>query len=193
MSQRQLAFFFNQQRCTGCLTCQVACQDKNDLPAGLLYRQVREMAGGGFAERGAAGKPEVYAYYLSMSCNHCREPACVRSCPTGALQKRREDGIVCIDRDRCSGCRRCAGSCPYGAPRYDPDQGKTGKCDFCHDLLARGEPPACVAACPMRALAYGTLAELTQEYGGGDWIRGLPDPELTKPSLLLAPHRDAAR
>ncbi|HHY60255.1 MAG TPA: dimethylsulfoxide reductase subunit B [Clostridia bacterium] len=191
MGKKQLAFYLNQQRCTGCFTCQIACKDKNDLPLGQLFRRVHEVAGGGYTESGGAFRHNVYAYWISLSCNHCQEPLCVKNCPTGAMQKREEDGIVFVDQNRCIGCRYCTWSCPYGAPEYNPEKGKTGKCDFCQDLLERGEPPACVAACPMRALDFGTLEELAQKYGGVNQIKGLPDPGFTKPSLLITPHRDA--
>lgn len=192
MGKRQLGFYLDQQHCTGCATCQVACKDKHDLPPGQFFRRVWETAGGSFRAKGETVKAGVYAYWVSLSCNHCRAPLCVDHCPAGAMQKREADGIVFVDRDRCIGCRRCAAACPYGAPVYDPGEGKTGKCDFCRDLLARGKPPACVAACPNGALDWGPVEELAAQYGGVNGIKGMPDPAVTLPSLLLKPHRDAA-
>lgn len=191
MGNKQLGFYLNQERCNGCLTCQIACKDKNDLPLGQLFRRVHEVAGGGYTEIDHTFKANVFAYWISMSCNHCQDPLCVKNCPTGAMQKREEDGIVFVDQNKCIGCRYCTWSCPYSAPEYNPDKGKTGKCDFCKDLLEQGEQPACVAACPMRALDFGTMEELQAKYGGVDRIRGLPEPDTTKPSLLINPHRDA--
>ncbi len=190
---RQLAFYFEQKHCIGCSTCQVACKDKNDLAAGQLFRKVSEFAGGGYRERGAAVIPDVYAFWLSMSCNHCLKPACVASCPTGALEKRAEDGIVFIDPESCAGCLCCLESCPYGALAYNPATGKVGKCDFCRDLLAAGKPPACIAACPMRALDYGPLDELRQKYGTINRVKGMPSPDITQPALVITPHRDAVK
>jgi anaerobic dimethyl sulfoxide reductase subunit B (iron-sulfur subunit) len=188
---KQLAFHFQQERCGGCFTCQIACKDANDLDVGQNFRRVREFAGGGYQQTGKTVVHNVYAYWLSMSCNHCQQPLCVKNCPTGAMQKSAEDGVVFIDQEKCIGCRYCVMSCPYGAPQYDPKKGKTGKCDFCRHLLAQGKPPACVAACPTRVLHYGQLSELQQQYGSTRQVKGMPSPQRTNPSLVITPHRDA--
>lgn len=189
----QLAFYFEQKHCSGCNTCQIACKDKNNLPVGQLYRSVREFAGGGYRQDGPAIMHNVYAFWLSISCNHCAKPVCMEHCPSDAIIKLPENGIVYIEREKCIGCQACVRSCPYHAPQYDSKAGKTGKCDFCRDLLAEGKPPACVAACPMRALEFGPLAELREKYGPVSSTLGLPDDGLTGPSLVIAPHRDAAQ
>ena len=189
----QLAFYFEQKHCSGCSTCQIACKDKNNLPAGQLYRTVREVAGGGYRQEGAVITHNVYAFWLSVSCNHCENPVCREHCPAGAIVKLPESGIVYIDRDKCIGCQACVRCCPYHAPQFDGETRKAGKCDFCRDLLAEGKPPACVASCPMRALAFGPLAELREKYGQVASTPGLPAAELTKPALVIAPHRDAVR
>ncbi|HWR31520.1 MAG TPA: DMSO/selenate family reductase complex B subunit [Negativicutes bacterium] len=188
---KQLAFYFEQKYCSGCCTCQVACKDKNNLKVGQLFRSVHEVSGGGYRQTGAAIVQDVYAFWLSISCNHCAKPACVENCPTGALSKRAEDGIVDIDQRKCSGCQLCVRSCPYGALQLDSDMGKVRKCDFCRDLLADGKPPACIAACPMRALEYGTLDELQKKYGTVNQTLGMPDATITSPSLVISPHRSA--
>lgn len=188
---KQLGFYFEQKNCTGCKTCQTACKDKNDLEIGQLYRKVYEVAGGAYEKKGAAVVPEVYAFWVSVSCNHCINPACVKSCPVGALQKRPEDGIVTLERERCIGCRRCIKSCPYEALQYDPSAKKVGKCDFCMDELASGKDPVCVAACPMRALGYGPLEALQQKYGTCSQTKGMPDPDMIQPALVITPHRNA--
>jgi len=189
---KQLGFHIDQNRCIGCFTCQIACKDKNDLEVGQRWRRVEEIAGGGYTRVGQGLQANVYAYWISIGCNHCQDPLCVKNCPTKALYKRPEDGIVVVDEKKCIGCRYCVWSCPYGAPQYNPQKGKIGKCNFCLDLLEKGEQPACVAACPMRALHAGDLKELAQKYGGTDRIKGLPDPSITKPSILITPHRHAA-
>nr|WP_238528257.1 DMSO/selenate family reductase complex B subunit [Acetonema longum] len=165
-------------------------KNKNNLKVGQLFRKVTEYAGGGYIESNAVVTGDIYAYWISMSCNHCAEPACVKNCPTGAMQKRKEDGIVFVDPKKCIGCRYCIMSCPYGAPQYNPDTGKTGKCDLCRDLLAEGKKPACVTACPMRVLDVGPVEELRQKYGGTNYIKGMPKPS-TKPSLIMKPHKNA--
>lgn len=189
---KQLAFYVNQQVCMGCKTCQISCKDKNDLKVGQLWRRVYEVEGGGFSVVGDVVFGDVQAYYLSMSCNHCEDPACVKACPTGAMTKRAEDGVVVVDKELCIGCRYCVWACPYGAPQFNPETGKTGKCDFCIDLQAKGQTPACVESCPMRAIEYGELEELKQKHPDAtNVLKGMPDPTLTKPAILYSPHRHA--
>jgi DMSO reductase, iron-sulfur subunit len=187
----QLAFCFEQEHCVGCSACQIACKDRHDLPVGQSFRKVYEVSGGGYRSRGGAVFPEVYAFWNSLSCNHCLNPACVKSCPVGAMVKRAQDGIVVVDKDRCIGCQKCVQSCPYGAPQYDPATRKVGKCDFCLELLSRGKPPACVASCPVRALHYGPLAELERRFGGVRQTKGMPEAGTTDPALVIIPHRHA--
>jgi anaerobic dimethyl sulfoxide reductase subunit B (iron-sulfur subunit) len=187
----QLGFHFDQRHCVGCCTCQIACKDQNDLDVGQLFRRVREYAGGEFRQIGKAVMPDVYAFWLSLGCNHCQDPLCVANCPTGAMQKRALDGIVFVDQDVCIGCRYCVMSCPYGAPQYNPDKGKTGKCDLCRSRLAEGQSPACVAACPQRVLDFGPIDALRQKYGTVAQVHGMPSPDRTHPSVVITPHRDA--
>ena len=94
----------------------------------------------------------VFSFSLSISCNHCDEPACLAACPRGAISKDPQTGIVSIDEDACIGCGKCAKACPYDAPVVFKDLHKTFKCDLCKDRLQAGLEPACVAACNMRCL-----------------------------------------
>lgn len=189
---KQLGFFIDQNYCTGCKACQIACQDKNDLADGVRWRRVAEYTGGGWTERDGTFDSSVYTYYTSVSCNHCADPICVKVCPTAAMAKG-ENGIVTIDRDKCVGCRYCEWACPYGAPQFDSKAGVMTKCNFCVDELAQGKEPTCVAACPSRVLQYGDLDELRAKHGNVVNVEPLPDPSITRPSLVVAPHRHAQR
>jgi anaerobic dimethyl sulfoxide reductase subunit B (iron-sulfur subunit) len=188
----RLAFLFYSGSCSGFKACQMACKDKNDLGPGTLWRKVYEIAGGSWRNEGGLWVPGVHAYNLSLACNHCEDPACLKACPTRAIA-RRDDGIVILDGRICVGCRYCEWSCPYGAPRYDAGRGIMTKCDLCADLVDAGGRPSCVAACPMRALDFGPLEELRAKYGGTDSVFPLPVASTTRPSLLIRPHRSAAR
>lgn len=188
----QYAFYFDSSACSGCKACQVACMDKHNLPAGVLWRRVYEISGGAWQPQGASWVNDAFAYYLSISCNHCEKPICVEVCPTQALIKR-QDGIVLIDERRCIGCQYCSWACPYGALQYDEGRGCMTKCTFCADLLDFGEPPACVAACPMRALNFGEREELEARYGKSPDLFPLPKPELTEPALSITPHQSAIK
>jgi anaerobic dimethyl sulfoxide reductase subunit B (iron-sulfur subunit) len=177
----QLAFYFDQTRCTGCHTCVVACKDWHDTPAGPAgYRRVATREEGRF--------PNVKVSHLSISCNHCGEPACVDACPEDAIFKRDDDGVVLIDEAKCTGCRVCEDACPYEAIRFLPDEGaKAEKCDFCAERLENKEVPVCVAACPMRALGYGELKDLSTRQGVATKAEHLPDSLQTTGSLLIKP------
>jgi anaerobic dimethyl sulfoxide reductase subunit B len=178
------AFHLDATACSGCQACQVACRDRNALPAGVAWRRVYEMAGGGWTRQGDAWVNDVVAYNVSVACNHCERAICVEACPTQAMTAR-HDGIVLIDASRCIGCRYCEWACPYAAPQYDAAAGRMTKCTACSDDVAAGVPPACVAACPLRVLDFGDAEELAARCGGTADVAPLPDPGLTLPSLLV--------
>ncbi len=152
------AFAFDASACTGCKACQIACKDKNNLPVGVLWRRVFEVSGGDWVQAGNAWENSVFAYNLSLACNHCVHPKCAGVCPTDAYVQR-ADGVVYIDESKCMGCGYCAWACPYAVPQYNPELGRMTKCNFCLDELAEGKPPACVAACPMRVLDFSVVSD----------------------------------
>jgi len=190
----QLGFYFEASACTGCKVCQIACQDKNGLPAETRYRKVFQYGGGSWVPESNIPylyRPNnVFSYSVSISCNHCQNPKCMEVCPTAAISKR-EDGIVLVNADRCIGCRYCTWACPYGAPQFLEEKGVIGKCDFCADLIDKGENPACVDACVMRCLDFGELEELKAKYGNLDAIAPLPEGDITSPALVITPHKHA--
>ncbi len=189
---KQMAFYFDASACNGCKACVVACKSKNQLPVGINWRRVTEYGGGSWMADPDDPKRllpnNIYAYSVSISCNHCEKPICMESCPTAAITKG-DDGIVTIDQSKCIGCRYCEWACPYGAPQFDAEAGVMTKCDFCADLLAEGESPYCVSACVMRALDYGELSELRAKYGDTSAIEPLPTADQTEPALVITPHR----
>jgi anaerobic dimethyl sulfoxide reductase subunit B len=184
------AFLIDTRLCTGCKTCMIACMDKHDLEEGVLWRRVVEYTGGDWTATPDGYRNNVFAYYISVACNHCENPICVTVCPTTAMNKD-ANGIVSVDPDKCVGCRYCSWACPYSAPQYSKKLGRVTKCDFCKDELQQDRPPACVAACPTRALHFGELEELRARCGNETAIAPLPDPSVTKPALFVIPHRNA--
>lgn len=186
----RLTFFFDSSACSGCKTCQMACKDKNDLPVGQVWRRVYEVTGGGWKKEGSAWRQDIFAYNLSLSCNHCEDPICAKNCPTRAIQKR-EDGIVQIDQSACIGCKYCSWVCPYGAPQFNAEKGVMGKCDLCAEYVDQGKNPSCVDACPMRALDFGDYTDLVSKYGEPDHIYPLPAPSITGPSVVIRAHENA--
>lgn len=180
----QMAFYFNQDRCMGCNACTVACKDWNGVePGQASWRRYSNEESGTF--------PNVEVFNLVLSCNHCANPACTAACPVGAIYKREEDGIVIVNRDLCQDIKACAVACPYGAPQFGDDDSEPvpeaswavahpmQKCTFCWDRLAEGLKPACVAACPQRALDFGTVAEITAKYPTAvKTVVGMPQSDL---------------
>lgn len=186
----KLGFYFDQSLCNGCKACQVACKDKHDAPLGVNWRRVVEYSGGSWQQDGDTFVPNVFSYYTSIACNHCENPICVEVCPTTAMHQG-EDGVVTVDSGKCVGCRYCEWACPYSAPQFNADLGYMTKCDLCADYRETGQDPACVAACPSRALDWGPIDELREKYGDVDAVAPLPDPSITNPHLVIKPHKDA--
>ncbi|MDY4162783.1 MAG: DMSO/selenate family reductase complex B subunit [Sutterella sp.] len=188
----QKGFFIDLTRCAGCRTCSVACADLNNTPVGLNLRRVIEFEGGSW-KKSAEGtwRQDVFAYYVSVGCNECADPACVKVCPTKAHFKRAEDGLVVIDQEKCIGCGMCARACPYGVPQLDAKRGKMLKCDGCVARTSRGMMPVCVESCPERALEFGDIDELRRKHGLVDSVAPLPDAGITRPSIVIKPCRTA--
>jgi anaerobic dimethyl sulfoxide reductase subunit B (iron-sulfur subunit) len=189
----QLGFVHNNVDCIGCRACEIACKDKNGLAPGPRFRRVMYIEGGSY--------PEVYAYKVNMSCNHCAEPACLPTCPTGAIWKREKDGIVDIDSTLCIGCRKCEAACPFGAPQWDPVEKIIKKCNLCVDEIDAGRKPYCVMGCMMRVLDIGNIQDIwdgkaqTKAVGPHDrvvkQVKNMANPALTKPSIAFVAHSKA--
>ncbi|MGH9137770.1 MAG: DmsC/YnfH family molybdoenzyme membrane anchor subunit [Acidimicrobiales bacterium] len=139
----QYRFGFSMDACVGCHSCEVACAEQNGLPPTVAWRRVGEIEGGEF--------PAARRFHLSMSCNHCLEPACLEGCPTNAYVKL-DNGVVAQHADDCIGCQYCTWNCPYNVPAFQPDRRIVTKCDMCLPRLDAGSAPACVAACPTHAI-----------------------------------------
>ncbi|HDR1882350.1 TPA: dimethylsulfoxide reductase subunit B [Pasteurella multocida] len=187
----QYGFYFDSDRCTGCKTCELACKDYKDLDTNVNFRRIYEYVGGDWQQQAnGCWQHNVFAYYLSISCNHCDNPACVSVCPTGAMHKT-EDGFVIVNEAICIGCRYCHMACPYDAPQYDAMKGHMTKCDGCHSRILEGKKPICVDACPLRALDFAPIDELRKTYGDLAAIAPLPSPEHTAPNLVIKTNKNA--
>lgn len=199
-------FFFDNTRCIGCKTCELACKDYRNLGPEATFRRVIDYEGGtwsmaadGDAEVKAeatgmerATPVDVFAYHLSIACNHCGEPACTHVCPTGAMHKD-DEGLVWPDERKCIGCGYCTMACPYHAPFIDQHLKKSSKCDGCRVRLVEGLAPVCVEACPVRALDWGDPADLVaQHLGTVRSILPLPAENATWPNLFILPSPAAA-
>jgi nitrate reductase beta subunit len=99
----------------------------------------------------------TFMMYLPRLCEHCLNPACVAACPSGAIYKREEDGIVLIDQDKCRGWRMCVSACPYKKIYFNWESGKSEKCTFCYPRIENGEPTVCSETCVGRIRYLGVL------------------------------------
>ncbi|ADU67157.1 nitrate reductase, beta subunit [Desulfurispirillum indicum S5] len=129
-------------------------------------------------------------FYLPRRCNHCLNAACVAGCPSGAIYKRGEDGVVLINQEKCRGWRMCVSACPYKKTYYNWTAGKSEKCISCYPRLESGEMPGCYASCVGRIRYMGVLL---YDAAGIAATAGLPPQELAaaQRELILNPHDPA--
>jgi molybdopterin-containing oxidoreductase family iron-sulfur binding subunit len=186
------AFALNLSHCNGNRRCVEACARENNLPSEPEIRYIRvieldnrtQNLEEGTAYYDPERVPEPGKKYIPVQCQQCRNPPCVKACPTQATWQE-PDGIVVIDYDWCIGCRYCMAACPYQArhfnfveptiapDRVNPDQsylsnrirpgGVVEKCTFCLHRTRRGRYPACYEACPTGARKFGNLADPKSE------------------------------
>jgi formate dehydrogenase iron-sulfur subunit len=174
----QYRFAFAMEACVGCHSCEAACAEQNGLPPEIAWRRVGEIEGGTF--------PDTKRFHLSMSCNHCLEPACLEGCPTNAYVKL-DNGVVAHQADECIGCQYCTWNCPYSVPAFQPDRRIVTKCDMCLPRLEDGRAPACVDACPTFAI---TVEKVDAEAWRADH-READAPNLPSSDLTLSTTRIA--
>ena len=183
---KQHGFYFTADNCIACHACESACSEKNNLPAHLAFRSVGYIEGGTY--------PDYHRLNISMACNHCDDPVCLKGCPTRAYTKFAEYGAVLQDPDICFGCGYCTWVCPYNAPQLDPVAGHVQKCNMCVDRLEVGLKPACASACLAGALDFGvieTTPERRQQLE--TQIPSFPDPAITHPNIRFQQTRSLPR
>ncbi|WP_188705539.1 nitrate reductase subunit beta [Silvimonas iriomotensis] len=164
-----------------------------------------EILGGEFAKRSQdynfeSVQKEIYGefentfmMYLPRLCEHCLNPACVASCPSGSIYKREEDGIVLIDQDKCRGWRMCVSGCPYKKIYYNWSSGKAEKCIFCYPRIEAGQPTVCSETCVGRIRYLGVLlydADRIEEAASAENPQSLYEEQL---GIFLDPHSEAVR
>ncbi len=172
---QQYGFEVNLDRCSGCKACVTACHNLNGLDEDETWRSVGLI-------HNVMGKPLQQT--VTTACQHCLEPACSHGCPVKAYEKDPITGIVKHLDDQCIGCEYCILKCPYDVPQYHKGKGIVRKCDMCVGRLEVGEAPACVQACPTKAIRINLVeqAEVRRNPGGYTSLPGAPDPGYTIPT-----------
>jgi len=164
-----VGLLYDATLCVGCKACVVACKDAGNLPADVDgYGEGLYDAPEGLNESTRnviqLAKSGSDSSFVKKQCMHCVDPACVSACMMGALGKR-EYGIVSWDNNKCIGCRYCQVACPFNVPKFQ--WSKTSpriiKCELCRERLAENKLPACVDACPRKAVIFGKRDELLRE------------------------------
>jgi DMSO reductase iron-sulfur subunit len=183
---KQHGFHFTADNCIACHACEAACSEKNDLPAHISFRSVGYVEGGTY--------PDFHRMNISMACNHCDDPVCLKGCPTRAYTKFAEYGAVLQDPDICFGCGYCTWVCPYNAPQLDPIKGEVSKCNMCVDRLEVGLKPACASACLAGALDFGVIeTPPANRVQAKLEIPGFPTPEITHPNIRFQQVKELPR
>ena len=202
---KQLALVIDLNVCVGCHACVTSCKQWNTSgsagpladerpyaanPTGTFFNRVQTYEAGAF--------PVTETIHFPKSCLHCEDPPCVPVCPTGASYKRKEDGIVLVDYDKCIGCKYCAWACPYGARELDEERQVMTKCTLCVDriydeqLPKEDRKPACVKACPTGARIFGDVKDPDSEVSKAIRERGgyqlMPEWETSPANQYLPRH-----
>ena len=151
-------------RCTGCERCAADCVEANGLDRLRAEADRATTDDGLSAHRYTSVITVDQGRFGKKSCMHCLEPSCAEACLVGGIT-RSPDGPVVYDPDKCIGCRYCMLACPFSVPRYEWDETVPfmRKCDMCAGRQQDGKPPACVEACPEKALVFGERDELLAE------------------------------
>ena len=170
------AFIVDIAKCNGCYCCQIACKDEhvgNDWTpyarpqpdTGQFWLKLNEFV------RGTV--PKVKMHYVPVMCQHCDNAPCIPACPVEGAIYKREDGLVIIDPDKCTGCKLCVDACPYDAIFFNEDLNIAQKCTGCAHLLDSGEwkVPRCVDSCPTEAIKFGEEEDLKDLIAQGEVLK----------------------
>ena len=161
------AFVIDVGICNGCYCCQIVCKDEHVGNDWTPYAKPQPDTGQFWLKqhefiRGTV--PKVKMYYRPILCMHCDEAPCIPSCPIEGAIYKRDDGLVIIDPEKCTGCKNCVDACPYGVIYFNEDLNIAQKCTGCAHLLDKGwKEPRCADACPTGAIKFGEESELKEQ------------------------------
>ena len=173
-----VGMLYDATLCIGCKACMVGCKEANDMPvenadASPIWDVASDTSGktlniiklykNGTAE---VKDREIDGFsFVKRHRMHCVDPGCISVCPTTAMRKDPDTGVVTHHPEACIGCRYCVWACPYNVPKWDFEEafGRINKCEFCNHRLVEGKLPGCVEHCPTGASLFGTREQMLEE------------------------------
>ncbi|MBU0943836.1 MAG: 4Fe-4S binding protein [Proteobacteria bacterium] len=172
---KQLSIMVDMDRCIGCKTCVVACRNHHNLvnhrshmPGEIpFYIKVESQAEGTF--------PHLKEDFWVSPCKHCKTAPCATACESGAIRKDAQTGIVLIDKDKCTGAKKCIEKCPYNVIQFNAEKNYAHKCNMCYDRVVHGEEPVCVEICLTNALSFGEkeILKMQAQANGKEIIKAM--------------------
>jgi Fe-S-cluster-containing dehydrogenase component len=142
--------------CVRCYSCEIACKQEHQLVSESKSRWCRVFTIGPRKVNGG-----LHLDFVPVLCLQCENPPCAYFCPVNAISKR-EDGIVVVNEEICTGCRQCQYGCPYGVMQFNEITQKAGKCNLCLPRAEDGIEPSCVQHCTGGALRFVSSRELEE-------------------------------
>ena len=179
---KQLGFLVHIEKCLGCRSCEFSC--KNEYGHEDSFRRKIHSI------KSESDRNGHSFHHFSLACNHCENPACMAMCPESCIKKI-PNGIVIINKEKCSGCGICVAACPFTAIKIDPFTRKADKCDMCYERQRLGQSPTCIEACPVKAIEIIDIHdEKNQQYNKE--VYGLHLKNLTNPSIRFNEKKEKA-
>ncbi|MBF0412042.1 MAG: 4Fe-4S binding protein [Desulfamplus sp.] len=169
------AFYIDLSVCNGCYCCQIACKDEHVANDWSPYSKPQPDTGQfwiGLTELVRGQVPKVKVTYIPQLCHHCDDAPCIAQCKYDAIVKR-DDGIVLINPDKCTGCKLCKDTCPHNAIFFNENLNIAQKCTGCTHLLDNDDEwkvPRCVDQCPTDALRFGEEADFKDFIAQAEFI-----------------------
>lgn len=190
-TSKRYGFIINQEKCLGCYTCVIACKMEHQIDKGS-YMSL-ETEGGNYRDTPGGTYPRFTMHFRPQACMHCEKPPCLEVCPTGGIVKR-EDGIVLITEESCTGCGLCVEACPYQAIKLAPEEQVAKKCDMCVERVDKGQIPFCALCCEGEAILFGNIkdsAEYASQFLTQNTVRVFKEECGTSPAVYY--HKKAVK
>lgn len=143
------------EKCVACKGCEIACAIEHSQSKSLVGAMSEKPP-----PRPRVRVEQAAAFSYPARCMHCQDAACIAACPMGAMTRHPDTHAVYVEASKCVGCWMCVMVCPFGGVSADPVAKKALKCDYCPERTGQGLDPACVSACPTKAMIFATPEEM---------------------------------